>query len=291
MLSINKNKKNSLTPRKNASPWLTDNPYILTGYIQNIKTPQQALHSLFYLHNESLNIWTHLLGLLSFTYLLTTKSLQNQKTGLKTDFYPIAVYLITVITCLSLSTIYHTFKPVSLKTQKVLQRLDMAGISILIFGSTFAADCYFFYCEISLWWIYVSLSFFSCFAVFVVMLFEKMHSPEMNHVKGLSYGVLGVVNGMGILQWMYLSIFADQRNSFLPFNKGYFGTVFMGVLYLTGLTFYIKKFPEKYYPGRFDFFGQSHSIFHVFVLLAALEYYFTVDYFRGLREEVGCYGV
>ena len=43
-----------------------------------------------------------------------------------------------------------------------------------------------------------------------------------------------------------------------------------GFMYVFGILFYITRFPEKKYPGRFDLFGSSHQIFHIFVLLGGL---------------------
>ena len=51
--------------------------------------------------------------------------------------------------------------------------------------------------------------------------------------------------------------------------------------YIFGAFLYAIKFPESYYPGKFDFLGHSHNLFHVFVvaasiihLLGVLEWYY-----------------
>ena len=43
-----------------------------------------------------------------------------------------------------------------------------------------------------------------------------------------------------------------------------------GISYIIGALFYILRFPEKKFPGRFDYFGASHQIFHVLVFFGAL---------------------
>jgi len=50
----------------------------------------------------------------------------------------------------------------------------------------------------------------------------------------------------------------------------------MGVLYLTGAYFYVKKIPEKYHPKKFDIWLNSHTIFHIFVFFAAGEFYLII---------------
>jgi adiponectin receptor len=40
------------------------------------------------------------------------------------------------------------------------------------------------------------------------------------------------------------------------------------VMYICGVTVYAKRFPEKFFPGKFDFTGMtSHAIWHIFVCL------------------------
>lgn len=39
-------------------------------------------------------------------------------------------------------------------------------------------------------------------------------------------------------------------------------------MYICGVTVYAKRFPEKFFPGKFDAAGMtSHAIWHVFVCL------------------------
>ena len=43
-----------------------------------------------------------------------------------------------------------------------------------------------------------------------------------------------------------------------------------GISYIIGALFYILRFPERKFPGTFDYFGASHQIFHVLVFFGAL---------------------
>jgi adiponectin receptor len=57
--------------------------------------------------------------------------------------------------------------------------------------------------------------------------------------------------------------------------KGFLETVWFlkpalygGLMYCAGVTVYAKRFPEKFFPGRFDSTGMtSHAIWHMFVCL------------------------
>jgi hypothetical protein len=48
-----------------------DNEYIRGGYRINCDSMQKIVRSLFTLHNESLNVWTHLCGAIFFVCLIT----------------------------------------------------------------------------------------------------------------------------------------------------------------------------------------------------------------------------
>jgi hypothetical protein len=46
--------------------WLKDNEFLLRGYRVNFNRKRDLFKSLFRMHNETLNIWTHLIGGLIF---------------------------------------------------------------------------------------------------------------------------------------------------------------------------------------------------------------------------------
>jgi hypothetical protein len=74
----------------------------------------------------------------------------------------------------------------------------------------------------------------------LVSLFEFFHRPENLAIKGKLFGALGIINGAAFFHWVLAGYIANENNSFIPLNLTYLGVVLMGVLYLTGLTFYIK---------------------------------------------------
>ena len=49
---------------------LRDNEFILRGYRIGFNTKAKIIKSLFMLHNESVNVWSHLFGVLVFIALL-----------------------------------------------------------------------------------------------------------------------------------------------------------------------------------------------------------------------------
>ena len=74
-----KPKKPYIGSRDEADPWVTGNKYIYEGYRINYSTPWLAVKSTFAFHNETVNIWSHWLGVfaalaiaLYLTYYLQT---------------------------------------------------------------------------------------------------------------------------------------------------------------------------------------------------------------------------
>ena len=54
----------SIVSYEQAPDFQKDNEYIKSGYLINCNSPKKITKSLFILHNESINIWTHLLGVI-----------------------------------------------------------------------------------------------------------------------------------------------------------------------------------------------------------------------------------
>ena len=54
-----------------APEWLIDNHYIHTGYRIGFTKVKDVLKSLFILHNETTNIWSHFAGIILFIFLIT----------------------------------------------------------------------------------------------------------------------------------------------------------------------------------------------------------------------------
>lgn len=101
------------------------------------------------------------------------------------------------------------------------------------------------------------------------------------------FGILGLVHGSIVVYNGFQTILSDNINN-IPLGRIHVGTVIMGILYLSGLSFYIKKIPEKYFPKRFDIWLNSHAIFHIFVVVAAGVFYFTLNQLYNERSKRMC---
>jgi adiponectin receptor len=47
-----------------------------------------------------------------------------------------------------------------------------------------------------------------------------------------------------------------------------------GAFYIIGAVVYAFRWPECFSNGKYDYFGNSHNIFHIFVVMAALMHWY-----------------
>ena len=204
------------------------------------------------------------------------------------EIYPFFIFLASAIFCLMSSAIFHWFYPISKTIFKILHKLDLAGVSILNFGSTFAMFYYYFYCIPTLRLLYCSMSFVFCFGVFIVSMGDIIHTPKYLKWKAIMYAGLGLSNIIPITHVCVLAFLANPLNDNLPFNSSMSWVMFMGALYLIGLVFYTLRIPERYYPSTFDIWFNSHTIWHVFVFLAALAHFYAIILTYRTRLQFPC---
>lgn len=93
--------------------------------------------SIFRIHTETGNIWTHLLGFVLFLFL-------GILTMLRPNMYFMAplqekvvfgMFFLGAVLCLSFSWLFHTVYCHSEKVSRTFSKLDYSGIALLIMGS------------------------------------------------------------------------------------------------------------------------------------------------------------
>lgn len=289
-----------------------DNEYIRKGYLINCNSKLKALKSLFYLHNETVNIWSHLLGAIFFFCLIwytaiyikekssfseiiesvsgkletikekvlnlmeiehiafgREKNINLTEQAKKLKRWPLFIFLVSAILCLFFSALYHLMSCVSPIYHEILSRFDYGGISLLITGSCFPPYYYYFYCESKLRIFY--LTFISIFGLstFFLSLTNNFNKPKMRNFRGKLFLLFGVTAGIPVLHIMFLGNKLKGYSADTRFLYWYLG----GITYIIGAVLYIIRFPEKKFPGKVDYFGSSHQLFHFLVVIAAAFHY------------------
>lgn len=129
---------------------------VCTCYRKPSNCTKSCVYSLLTIHNEVVNIWTHILGLIiAFYCLFTTFSTpyDDEHVG-KTII--ISIYVISGMIMFSNSTIFHTFCCHSDMKSRTVQCMDWAGISIYICGSNLIVSYFEIYTSgyHNIWFIY-----------------------------------------------------------------------------------------------------------------------------------------
>lgn len=120
------------------NPWQQDNHYIHSGYRAQSNSYLKSWQSLLYIHNETVNIYSHLLGaVLALISGVTLYSVLGPRYGTATreDVWAFSCFFLGAIACLGMSATYHTISNHSHEVAKWGNQLDYAGIVFLIWGS------------------------------------------------------------------------------------------------------------------------------------------------------------
>ena len=183
--------------------------------------------------------------------------------------WPIFIMIVSAILCLSFSAIFHAFGIISQKYYTILSRFDYGGISLLITGSCFPPYYFFFYYSDTMRYLY--LTFISIFGIstFCYSLTNDFNSPKRRTLRGIIFIIFGLCAGIPVL---HMAFFGNYIRGYVKGVKLLFWYI-GGVSYVTGALFYIMRFPEKKLPGKFDYFGASHQIFHVLVFVGAFTHF------------------
>jgi adiponectin receptor len=267
-------------------PW-RGNPHILRGYRFN-ETSVDCIVSMFRPSNETINIWSHLLGFfvvlgIAF-YFYPSTAIYPLST--KWDILIAAGFFIAASKCLICSTMWHTMNSIADKC--VLERfacVDYSGIALLVAASILSTEWTAFYCEPVSRAVYMSLTIILGIAGSILPWRESFNRNDMAWFRVLFYVTLAATGFAPVIQLNYTRGPEWTFYFYAPITKSV-------MVYLTGALIYASQVPEKWWPGKFDYAGTSHNIWHVAVLGGILFHYNAMQsFFQGAfarRMEDGC---
>ncbi|RKU47543.1 hypothetical protein DL546_006186 [Coniochaeta pulveracea] len=247
--------------------WRQDNHYILGGYRSTSNSYRRSFASLGYLHNESVNIWSHLLGAVFFTtggVFLYSVVAPRYESASRADLLAWLCFFAGAFLCLGMSATYHAICNHSPEVARLGNKLDYSGIVFLIVGSYVPALYYGFRCLSELLPVYLSMICILGAGCLTVSWFDHFRTPAWRPYRALMFVGLGLSGVVPILHG--LSHYGFHQ---LDKQMGLRWVMLQGALYIFGAFLYAARFPERTAPGKFDIWGSSHQIFHIFVLLAA----------------------
>jgi adiponectin receptor len=253
---------------KDLEHWMKDNEFILTGYRKASYSFRRSINSVLKLHNETANIFSHLLGASLFAislYRFQTVVWPQISSAHFGDIAAVSTYYLAVINCLILSSIFHTFSNHSKEMYKFGNELDHLGVVLVIYGSTMPGTYFEFYCHPTLRGFYWALSTTFGIASAIFTLRPKFRQPAYRLVRFYMYAFLGMSTFFPVVHGLFEYGYADtnQRMSLNHFLG-------LGGLNFAGAAVYAARVPERWMPRRFDIWGSSHQIMHVLVVIGAL---------------------
>lgn len=133
-----------------AESWQLENQYLLDHYPRAFKPYKASLASLGYLHNQTGNIYTHLIGVVLFlSWAVQTYNdlLTRYPTSDSNDALVFAVFFAGALCCFGFSASFHTFMNQSAKVNQIWLLMDLYGIFALIVATIYSGTYYAFYCK------------------------------------------------------------------------------------------------------------------------------------------------
>lgn len=122
------------------------NPFIRTGY-RTYLSARLCLESMFWWTNETVNIWSHILGLCVFLILAYYDTAMLQIQASTTDKVIVGMLLLSFQLCMIFSSIYHTFSCHSADSYDRLLAFDLFGIALSLLAIFMSGIYYAFWCN------------------------------------------------------------------------------------------------------------------------------------------------
>ena len=266
--------------------WYQDNKHIIRGYRSWNRNYLYYLKSILKCHNETLNIWTHLLGSIIFIFLTiyTFRYNFNLYSEYLGDTISMFLFLFSSITCFSLSSLMHCFYPKSNNTCKCLLLGDYYGIIFLMLCSYNVFIYYLFYCDYYIQkYYYIFINIYALISIFLL----KYIINKKNYI----YKIL-------VLSLFIISILIPVSHHYIYFNNEHSKEFNIEITFYTsslcvyffGFFFYFSKIPESLCSHKYHCVNYltSHSIFHTIILIATLINYYGMIKLHNVSKFIDC---
>jgi adiponectin receptor len=210
--------------------------YIEYGY-RKPNSFKHALLTLFSFHNETMNIWSHLIGAICVLVVGVQCSFEFFASSMPPlELIALEVYISCATICLLLSAVFHWLCCCSEEANSTLLKMDFAGIALLITGSYVPGIYYGFHCTPDIQRIH--------FALTGVIFGVGMTTPFMSDkVRPYALASLAATGAIPFAHWCLTTPpeFSDELLH---------GFLWMFFWYTTGFVLYASAFPERRWPKR-----------------------------------------
>ncbi|XP_072888694.1 membrane progestin receptor gamma-B-like isoform X2 [Hemitrygon akajei] len=241
---------------------------IIFGYRQPRCTATDCLFSLFQLTNETVNIWTHFLPTWYFVWNLLALSYTLDFWN-EAYTWPLLVYMVSACIYPFTSSCAHTFSSMSTRARHICFFFDYGALSLYSLGS---ATVYAAYIMPDKWinstlhkW-FVPAAVFNtvvCTALSCFSRYPEQEHPNVSKVLRLvAFAYPYFFDNIPLFYRLFLCKGEGcTHNETIPIHYKH-----MALAFLTGFLF-ATHLPERLAPGRFDYIGHSHQLFHICAII------------------------
>lgn len=173
---------------------LRGNPHITHGYRQRYSL-HDTLWSVFEHHNESGNIWSHLVPGVVFSILMCVNVWRFAVAAPAEDALHAFLLIVYTVGCMNLcvcSTVFHVLSCVDEELYSMTAKIDYTGIALMILVSFFPMMYNLFYCHAWIGATYTVIITLLVAAAIVVSWSKFFSLPEYNRVRATVFVVLGL---------------------------------------------------------------------------------------------------
>lgn len=246
------------------------NKFILTNYRPRMSFVR-LLMSAFSLHNETFNVWSHLLGSACMCSLLVWFVRQQPDEHAFPPKWPLVVYTISTIFLFTASWWAHLTGPLSRRYHNFVFKLDYLGIILTTVYHFLPISFYMFVDEsLTVRVMYILVPSCMGIALTTLAVSNKFCNPSWVPIRALCFTVYGSSTIVPLIHGS-IKYWNDDRD--FP-RLGLMCLASDIVLNGLGALLYGKRLPERKYPRTFDVIGNSHNIMHVLSVGGLVSFFF-----------------
>ncbi|XP_027013508.2 membrane progestin receptor delta isoform X1 [Tachysurus fulvidraco] len=237
---------------------------IISGYRHPQSSALDCILSSFQMTNETVNIWTHFLPtwyfLWCFCALCSTVDFLSESYT-----WPLLVYMLLICLYPFTSCCAHTFSTMSLEARHICYFFDYGALSLYSLGCAIAYGSY----VMPECWVnsrlhrhFVPIAIANsvfCTSTSCYSRFLELQFPQRSKVLRTGAFVLPFMFDTIPLVYRLLLCFGGSCTHTDAVSSHCYHLLFA---FLTCFLF-ASHLPERLAPGRFDYFGHSHQLFHI----------------------------
>ena len=275
-----------LCERKEISPIFWE-PYILSGYRKPGYSFLGCVRYVFVLHNDVGNFWTHFIPL--WVWLGWLVALSRTIDFTDPFWYPLLTLWLGGMSYALCSSVAHALGCRSINDRQIFFMIDYHGITIYSFGACLAYTYYERPLTMLDWlfaykWTLLAVHVLIAINSTLMCCLTRFFCVKQRYLLRISSYVLPYIFGLAPFKLRLLAcvLNGDEQecvSQTLPHHYiAFFSSLIMAFLF-------VSKIPERFAPGKFDYFFHSHQLFHIAAAVVTTFQFYMIPIDAYVRRE------